>query len=248
MSGTGSRLIQENALKTFRHAGLLLTLLLLVMVAAFFKSYLDMLDEFPERLTWMLHVHGALMAGWLAMLSAQAWFVRRGRMKLHRLVGRASYIYLPITILSGVVIMHGAMMRPTDGVTAEIARDAVFQHMMLLSLAISWGLAIAYRRQPALHIRFMVSTAFAIGTTIFFRIFFFWVPGFDTFDAAAGGNFAVLGLMLGALLANDWRLGVRRSPFWVITVLIGVQYFCYRVVAPMEVWIDYCNWLAGHAA
>ena len=142
--------------------------------------------------------------------------------------------------------MRGSLMSSADRVTAELARDAIFQHMMLVSLAITWGLAIAYRRQPALHMRFMISTAFAIGTAIFFRIFFFWVPSFGTFDVAAHGNFAVLSVMLVALIANDWRLGVRRSPFWVVTVLIGVLYFCYRVVAPMEAWIGYCDWLAGH--
>lgn len=247
MSGADWRRKQENALNTFHHASLLLALLLLVMVAAFWKSYLAMLNDFPERLTWTLHVHGVLTAGWLAMLSAQAWFVRSGRMRLHRLVGRSSYVYVPMTILSGVVTMRGALMRAADGVTAELARDAIFQHMMLVSLAITWGLAIAYRRQPVLHIRFMVSTAFAIGTAIFFRIFFFWVPSFSTFDAAAHGNFAVLSVALVALIANDWRLGVRRSPFWVVGILIGVLYLCYREVAPMEMWIGYCDWLAGNA-
>ena len=139
-------------------------------------------------------------------------------------------------------------MTVSDGVTFKLARDVVFQHMMLISLAITWGLAIMYRGQAALHIRFMISTVFAVGTAIFFRIFFFWVPGFDTFDDAAHGNFAVLGVLLGALIVNDWRLGVRRSPFLVISVLIGAQYLCYRFVAPMQLWIDYCKWLVGHAA
>lgn len=144
--------------------------------------------------------------------------------------------------------MRGSLMSGADGVTFELARDAVFQHMMLISLAITWGLAITYRRQPALHIRFMISTVFAVGTAIFFRIFFFWVPGSGTFDVAAHGNFTVMGVLLAALIVNDWRLGVRRSPFLVISVLIGAQYLFYRVVTPMQMWIDYCNWLVGHGA
>jgi hypothetical protein len=247
MSGVSSRRNQENALRTFRHAGFLLALLLPVMGVAFWKSYISILNDLPERFTWTLHVHSALMAGWVVMLPAQAWFMRSGRMRLHRLIGRASYVYAPITILSGVVTMRGSLMSGPDGVTFELARDAVFQHMMLVSLAITWGLAIAYRRQPQLHIRFMISTVFAISTAIFFRIFIFWVPGFDTFDTAAHGNFAVIGVLLSALIANDWRLGVRRSPFLVITALIGAQYLCYRTVAPMQMWNNYCDWLVSHA-
>ncbi len=50
MIGTGSRMNQENALRTFRHAGFVLALLLPVMAVAFWKSYLGILSDLPERL------------------------------------------------------------------------------------------------------------------------------------------------------------------------------------------------------
>jgi len=45
-------------------------------------------------------------------------------------------------------------------VSFEVARDAAFQHVMLAALAITWGLGIAYRRRPAVHVRSMISTVF----------------------------------------------------------------------------------------
>ena len=104
---------------------------------------------------------------------------------------------------------------------------------------------MAYRRRPAIHVRYMISTVFAIGSAIFFRIFLFLVPGYDDYDLAAHANFAVMGLCLAALIANDWRLGLRHSPYWVITTLLGVEYVFYRVVAPLDGWIEHCNRVAG---
>ncbi len=54
-----------------------------------------------------------------------------------------------------------------------------------------------------------------------------------------------MGVLLAALIANDWRVGVRRSPFWVITALLGAQYAGYAFVAPTNAWIAYCRWLDG---
>lgn len=54
-----------------------------------------------------------------------------------------------------------------------------------------------------------------------------------------------MGLLLAVLLANDWRLGLRRSPYWVITTLLFVQFLAYRLVSDQPWWLDYCNDVAG---
>ena len=233
------------AFGTFRHAGLLLAFLLLCTVAAFWKSYITTLHDLPEHFGWALHAHAVLMGGWVLLLCVQAWLVRSGQWQLHRLIGRASFLYVPITLVSGVATMRESMMRGPGEVAVEAARDATFQHMMLASFALTWGLGIAMRRRPALHVRYMISTVFAMGSAIFFRIFAFLVPGYEDFDRAAHANFAVMGLLLAALLANDWRKGLRRSPYWVITVLLFVQFLAYRLVSDAPWWLNYCNRIAG---
>jgi len=137
------------------------------------------------------------------------------------------------------------MLRGPGEITMEAARDATFQHMMLASFALTWALGILTRHRPALHVRYMISTVFAVGSAIFFRIFIFLVPGFEDFDRAAHANFAAMGLLLAALIANDWRLGLRWSPYGVITTLLFVQFLAYRLVSDQPWWLDYCNRVAG---
>lgn len=239
------RATSRDAFGTFRHAGLLLVFLLVCTVAAFWRSYFAILNDLPEHFGWTLHAHTALMMGWVVLLCVQAWFVRTRKWKLHRLFGRASFVYVPLMIVSGVVTMRESMLRGPGAVTMEAARDATFQHMMLSSFALTWALGIIMRRRPAIHVRYMISTVFAIGSAVFFRIFTFLVPGFEDFDRAAHANFAAMGVILAALVANDWRLGLRRSPYWVITALLFLQFLAYRLVSDQPWWIDYCNRIAG---
>ncbi|MCH7838752.1 MAG: hypothetical protein IID38_00740 [Planctomycetes bacterium] len=90
----------------------------------------------------------------------------------------------------------------------------------------------------------MISTAFAIGTAILFRILAAWVPGLDTLDRVAAANWALLTLLLLVLIAADWRMGVKRSAFWVVTILISVMHIGYWTFGKTDGWHTFCQWYA----
>jgi hypothetical protein len=113
---------------------------------------------------------------------------------------------------------------------------------MVLAFGITWGLAIVYRRQAELHVRYIISTAFAIATAIVWRIFYFWVPGCNTDTAAVIGNGVVLGLLLLLLIAADWRQGVKRSAFWVVAIVQGTAHVGYWTFARTDGWFAFCLW------
>ena len=54
MSSSPLRATPGDAFGTFRHAGLLLVFLLACTVAAFWRSYLTVLDELPDHFGWTL--------------------------------------------------------------------------------------------------------------------------------------------------------------------------------------------------
>jgi len=168
------------------------------------------------------------------------------RFRPHRWLGRASYAIAPLIILSGLAVQHQAFSRtPPQGVNIEdVYRLNELAFGMVLAFAFTWGLAIAYRRQTHLHVRFMISTAFAIATAIVWRIFYFWVPGCDTDQAAVIGNGAVLALLLFILIAADWQKGLKRSPYWVVTIVQGVAHLGFWTFARTEGYFAFCQWYA----
>jgi len=77
-----------------------------------------------------------------------------------------------------------------------------------------------------------------------FRIFFLWIPGFDTPDRAIVGNCVVISLLLLILIAADWRIGLKRSPYWVVTIVLSVIHLGYWTFAKTEGWYSFCQWYA----
>lgn len=229
---------------SFRNLHLYFALLVPATMLGFWKTYFGILDSLPETMTTVTHVHGALMFLWLLMLIAQAWFIRTKRLRLHRAVGRSSYVIAPAIVISGLLALHKSFNQSPEGVPADIARLDVLAFAMLMAFAASYTLAIVYRRRTTVHVRFIISTAFAIATAIVFRIFFNWVPGTGTNAAAVVANGCTITLPLLALIALDWRRGMKRSPYWVVTLILVVMHFGYWTFAKTDGWFTFCQWYA----
>jgi hypothetical protein len=51
-------------------------------------------------------------------------------------------------------------------------------------------------------------------------------------------------LMLLGLIAVDWRLGMRRSPFWLVTITTLISYIGYFTFAKSDWWMSFVLWTA----
>lgn len=232
----------------FRNVCIYLALLIPATLLAFAKSYFTGVTLSGKAVTAIIHVHAALMTLWILMLIGQAWFIRTGRYTLHRWVGRSSFIIAPIIIVLPLVMDHD-FLRTVPEITMQDARVMIYDWGQLVGFGLAWALALVYRRRTPLHVRFMVSTVFAMGNAIVFRIilnWFAWVPGLVTenMDNVAAANGAVLLLMLLALIANDWRLGIKRSPFWLVTVTTAIIHVGFFTFTKTDWWMSLVQWFA----
>lgn len=227
---------------SFRNIYIYFALVVPVAVLAFWKKYFGVLADPPETVTPLLHGHAFVMSLWLVMLIAQAWFFRTKRFRLHRLVGRSSFLLAPLIVLLTLLLIHEVLNRFAEGVPQDRARINVFGFGMVVAYATTWSLAMAYRRRMELHVRFIISTAFAMSTAIVFRIFLYWVPGFGSNGAALAGAWVIISLLLFILIAADWRNGIKRSPYWVVTICIVVMNVGYWTFTKTDGWLAFCRW------
>ena len=234
-------------MKPFRNVYIYFAVLIPATILGFWETFLSILDNLPDKITPLIHVHALLMTLWLLMLIAQAWFVRTKRFRPHQWVGRSSYVIAPLIIFLGLATLHEALNRTPGGVPVEGpvgSRLGVFGFGQMLAFGITWGLAIVYRKQPPQHVRFIISTSFAIAPAVVIRVFVSWVPGVETEGAAVAGNCFVLSLLLLVLIAADWQLGVKRSVFWVATLVLSVMHLGYWTFAKTDGWLAFCQWYA----
>ena len=228
----------------YRNVCIYFALLIPAAIFGFWKSYYGILGNLPDKITPLYHVHALLMILWLLMLIAQAWFIRTNRFRPHQWVGRSSYAIAPFIILLILAVIHEMFNSTPEGVPHEIARLNVLGFGQVLAFGITWGLAIKYRKHTPTHVRFIISSVIAMATAIVFRIFFLWVPGFDTPDLAIAGNCVVITLVSLVLIAADWRMGLKRSPYWIVTIVLSVMHLGYWTFAKTGGWHSFCQWYA----
>lgn len=134
------------------------SLLIVVMaVVGFWPTYVGPLlsgtvDKIPA-----IHFHAAVYAGWLAVFFAQVFFASTGRLALHRKLGRIAIYYgfalIPVGILAAFAMFAS---RVDAGLVEEAQRRLLAPLTDMVVFPIFFGAAVAFRRKPELHKRFMV--------------------------------------------------------------------------------------------
>lgn len=196
-------------------------LLIILIQIGFFKTYIQHFPRFADTTTpsgrivhfnWIMHVHGMVMMGWVLMLLVQPILILKGKAKLHRRVGSLSYVLASLVVLTLYLAARDAYFNALEQrgkITAVSAM--VFNIPQTVFFSILFALAILYRHRPALHMRYMCSTAFLFINPPLDRALavYFKAPGFAT------GIMIVLAFSAAVAIIDSWRTK-RVSPFTLV--------------------------------
>ena len=146
--------------KKYRYLGYFMLLLIPLIFAGFYKSYIGQIPDFTENITIYMHIHALIATAWIAMLIAQPLLILNKKTALHRAIGKLSYIVFPLLVLSFI---------------PQIIRNIDQGQMLFLFypladgtlLVVFYSLAIYNRKKSPMHMRFMIANALVfLGPTI----------------------------------------------------------------------------------
>ena len=110
------------------------------------------------------YLHGAVFTVWLALLFTQASLVGAGNVALHRRMGVAGFVMVPLMVVLGLI--GGAIAAHRPGGFIDIPTPPleflVIPYANLLLFAGFSGTALALRRDPQTHKRLMLLGTIAI--------------------------------------------------------------------------------------
>lgn len=164
-------MISVSAKDSYRLTAVLMILLILGVQWGFYQNYLSQFPNFINK-TPIIHIHGFLLMGWMMLLVIQPILIYLRKAKLHRSIGKISWVLGPLIILSLYLIGRSSYWRGFDFILQNpesfTERDNLAVMVLdirgFLTFAIFWGLAMAYRKNPAAHMRYMIATGLlAIG-------------------------------------------------------------------------------------
>ncbi|WP_276500119.1 hypothetical protein [Terrimonas pollutisoli] len=235
---------QERSISRGAIIRIIIGILLLLVLAhiGFYKTYIRHFPGFADyttpagrkfHFTWIIHFHGMMMIGWLLMLLLQPFLILKGKIKLHRLAGRLSYVIAPLVLLSMYLVTYSSLHRELAQGIAVAASRIALDVPLIIFFAILYLLAIFYTHKPALHSRFMCSTAFILISPALSRTLRAYLDASreDSIDMSkniiviVAGVIAVVdswrtkrispfALVLGFMVLNRIIWNIRDTPFW----------------------------------
>ena len=181
----------------YRNTAPFFALLVALAVPAFWPSYLR--AEKAEA-DFHVHLHGIAMLLWGVMLIAQPWLIRIGRWKLHRQLGKASYVLAPLVVVSTLLL---ARYRLTQPYPADQLYFLYVQLGLTAVFTVAYAQAIRHRKSPAVHARYMVCTALTLVDPIVARLLSIWLGIEPPFMQA------ITYALVDAILLYLWRRDIR---------------------------------------
>jgi uncharacterized membrane protein YozB (DUF420 family) len=245
---TGRPTARAVAAPPLHHLGVrLFSLFALAMILAFWPSYYSRLADQP---TSHIHAHGLAMTAWLALLVAQAVLVRSGRRDVHRKLGLVSYALVPAIVIATVRFVHYTLQPvPIQSPNALFFLALVLN--TLVAFVLLFALAMVYRKQPALHARWMIATLFPIFTPVtdrlfarFFPVILTWVPRINGSPVMQVSGFLLADVILASIAVWDWTANSRRV-FAAALAIVVVYQACVLTFHNFALWAAFGSWFMG---
>jgi hypothetical protein len=136
-----------------------------VTVVGFWPSYFGPMLRGDVARPAIIQAHGIIFVGWMALLMAQVVFAARGRIDLHRRIGRYGIAYGWAVLAMGIVVGPAASVIHVQAGEWTRDRGAGFLLTTFGDMALFGGFfaaAVVSRARPEIHKRLMVAATVAL--------------------------------------------------------------------------------------
>lgn len=217
----------------------------LFALLAFWPGYYSKIGEAMEV---RLHTHGLAMTTWCLLLIAQGLLIRLKKFRVHRLIGKVSYVIFPLIIAATINLIHYQFQGAGQLTNMHYATIALMVNATMV-LAVLYGLAIYHQKQPLVHARYMICTIFPMFTPVTDRLIYRhypslleYLPTIDGYPMAPAAGFLLADILLIALVIWDWKNKNRLSPFAVTLGLLLLYHASVLYWYDAAVWKAFAGW------
>lgn len=218
-----------------------LAALLVVAALAFWPSYLAPGLSSSSR---YIHIHAVTATIWMLMLIAQPWLIRTYRFDLHRRIGALSYAIAPLVVLS-MILLANYRLRTAPPEAYQVQTYVLYLQISLAFLfSLSYSMAIVFRKDAAVHARFMVCTALTLIDPIFARLFYWIHPA--SVHQHQWFTFGLTDLLFILLIILERRNDRGRWVFpLIMCAFILTQIPALLMLTWRPVWQSFATWFAS---
>lgn len=147
-----------------RKVSILIIAFVLIMctsLAGFYPSYLRYFPDF-SKFPLLIHVHFIAFLAWFGLLILQPILIKRGNYKLHRIIGQAGYVLIPILVITIILMVLHQVKRIYPEKPELASLTACVGFLDAISILIYYGIAIINKRKIRCHLAFIIACSLVI--------------------------------------------------------------------------------------
>ena len=144
-----------------------------LVFVGFWPSYYGPLTHGAAHAPLILHVHGVIFIGWMALLIVQVSLAARGRIRAHRALGKIGIGYGVVLWIMGLIVSFVAPVLHVNRGEWTIDEAATFLPIPFGDMVLFgsfFATAVANRARPEIHKRFILLATIAVVFAAAFRL------------------------------------------------------------------------------
>ena len=210
------------------YLGLALSLIATV-VTGFWPTYFSTLLSGGVARPLVMHVHGAIFTGWMALLFLQIALAATGRVRTHRRVGTFGIWYGAAVFVMGVIATFAAPVIHLQRAEWTMEQAAGFLILPIGDMILFggfFGAAVRFRNKPDVHKRLIIAATVALAFAAVARMnfslpafFVLWMApmaALAAFDfVSAGRVHKVTAICIAAMVIGFPRVLLVEHPAWI---------------------------------
>lgn len=224
----------------YTKSGYIVFVLFLTSLLAFWPTYYSVFFSSG----FYIHLHVFFAALWFGMLIVQPCFIKSRRISLHRYIGKLSGFITPMVVISIILLAQNRLTATPESFYPFQTYILYLQLSLALVFAITYGLAIYFRKTMAIHSRYMVATSFTFIDPIFARLINIYIP--DLASNSQWFTFGAINVLLIALSIMDRN---NRKAKWVypslLLIYLVVEIPIFFNLTGMNWWQNFADWFGS---
>lgn len=231
--------------KGYKNISFLFIAILAVIVLGFYKTYFGLFPKF-DKVTTIQHIHGLLFSTWFVLLIIQPLLIRYEKYRWHRIIGRCTYVLVPLIIISIHFIAQEAYLSAVANHVPQktIIAGLYFPTYQIVDFALLYILAIANVKNTPSHMRYMITTSLAISGAGIRRVFLHWM-GMSGSDVVLYA-FILTDAILVGLIIYDRIKGSTNKAYLISLAILLVSHLGFYFIPNSALWQSVCGYFTRY--
>jgi heme/copper-type cytochrome/quinol oxidase subunit 4 len=136
-------------------------IVVVISLSGFFNSYIKFIPDF-QKFPFIIHIHFSVFSLWFLLLIVQPLLIKQKNLKLHRKLGKLSYILAPILVLTIMILAKNQIEREILEPDNHAPVTAFIALIDILSLSLYYFLAMLHSKNRRWHVAFLLAATLVI--------------------------------------------------------------------------------------